>query len=269
MNTNYVINADVKQLLPLLKEKFHLTFTSPPYYNAREYSQYSSYEDYLDEMEYIFQLIHEHTLEGRFLIVNSSPVIEKREKRSMKSKRYPIPFDLNQRITKNGWEFIDDIIWVKPEASVKNRAGGFHQHRKPLGYKPNLVTEYLMVYRKETDKLIDWNMRQYDNDTIEQSKVKGRYETNNVWKISPVASPDHPAVFPLELAKKVIQYYSYKGDTIFDPFAGTGTTGMAAKELGRGYIMVEKDECYYNIMRNKQNNIFSDTKYLSIQDFMP
>jgi len=47
-----------------------------------------------------------------------------------------------------GWEFIDDIVWVKPEASVKNRNAGFLQHRKPLGYKPNAVSEMLMVYRK-------------------------------------------------------------------------------------------------------------------------
>ena len=48
-----------------------------------------------------------------------------------------------------GWEYIDDIIWLKPEASVKNRVGGFQQHRKPLGYKPNTVTEMIMVYRKK------------------------------------------------------------------------------------------------------------------------
>lgn len=59
-----------------------------------------------------------------------------------------------------GWEFIDDIVWEKPEYSVKNRIGGFQQHRKPLAYKPNSVTEYLMVYRKQTDKLIDWNIHQ-------------------------------------------------------------------------------------------------------------
>ena len=58
-----------------------------------------------------------------------------------------------------GWEFIDDIVWKKPETSVKNRNARFMQHRKPLAYKPNVVTEYVMVYRKETDRLIDWNIR--------------------------------------------------------------------------------------------------------------
>jgi len=53
----------------------------------------------------------------------------------------PIPFDLHTRRVENGWEFIDDIIWLKPETSVKNRNAGFLQHRKPLGYKPNPMTD--------------------------------------------------------------------------------------------------------------------------------
>ncbi|MGI8495595.1 MAG: hypothetical protein ACR2L1_09835 [Pyrinomonadaceae bacterium] len=71
---------------------------------------------------------------------------------------------MHHYLVEMGWEFIDDIIWLKPEYSVKNRVGGFHQHRKPLSYKPNSVTEYLMVYRKETTRLLDWNMRSYSQN---------------------------------------------------------------------------------------------------------
>ena len=99
----------------------------------------------------VFKETHRITKEGRFLIVNTSPVIVPRISRAHSSKRYPIPFDLHAILVKEGWEFIDDIIWEKPEYSVKNRVGGFQQHRKPLGYKPNTITEYLMVYRKQTD----------------------------------------------------------------------------------------------------------------------
>jgi DNA modification methylase len=109
-----------------------------------------------------------------------------------------------------GWEFIDDKIWLKPEASVKNRVAGFMQHRKPLAYKPNAVTEYLMVYRKKTDKLLDWNIKQYDWETVQDSKVPEGYESTNVWRIDPKFDKVHSAVFPVELCKRVIQYYSYK-----------------------------------------------------------
>lgn len=165
---NVVVNADVSDVLKLLpKESIHLTFTSPPYYNARDYSIYQSYEEYLDFLEEVFFEIERVTKEGRFLIVNTSPIIIPRVSRQHSSKRYPIPFDLHARLVNIGWEFIDDIVWEKPEFSVKNRIGGFQQHRKPLGYKPNAVTEYLMVYRKKTDKLLDWNIHQYSDDVVE------------------------------------------------------------------------------------------------------
>lgn len=159
---NVVVNADVLEALKHVPdESVHLTFTSPPYYNARDYSIYPSYEDYLSFLANVFKETHRITKEGRFLIVNTSPIIIPRVSRAHSSKRYPIPFDLHHYLVKMGWEFIDDIIWLKPEYSVKNRIGGFLQHRKPLAYKPNSITEYLMIYRKETTRLLDWNIRSY------------------------------------------------------------------------------------------------------------
>jgi DNA modification methylase len=150
-----------------------------------------------------------------------------------------------------GWEFIDDIIWEKPEASVKNRIGGFQQHKKPLGYKPNPVTEYVMVYRKATEKLLDWNIHQYDKDIIDDSKVVDNFETTNIWKIDPCFNKVHSAVFPVELCKKVIEYYSYKGDLVFDPFGGSGTVGKTAKMLGRYFFLTEKDKKYFSYIKEK------------------
>lgn len=229
---NVIVNGDVLDVLKhVLNESVHLTFTSPPYYNARDYSIYPSYQAYLEFLEEVFKETHRITKEGRFLVVNTSPIIIPRVSRSHSSKRYPIPFDLHPYLVKNGWEFIDDIIWQKPDYSVKNRIGGFMQHRKPLMYKPNAVTEYLMVYRKETTKLIDWNIRSYNKETTEASRVPDGYETTNVWKIDPCFDKVHSAVFPVELCKRVIQYYSFKGDLVFDPFGGSGTVGKTANYL--------------------------------------
>jgi len=100
-------------------------------------------------LENVFKEVHRVTKEGRFFVLNTSPIIIPRISRAHASKRYPIPYDIHPLLVKMGWEFIDDIIWVKPEASVKNRNAGFLQHRKPLGYKPNAVSEMLMVYRKK------------------------------------------------------------------------------------------------------------------------
>jgi len=239
---NVVVEGDTREIMQLLPDGcIHLTFTSPPYYNARDYSIYKSYQQYLDFLGEVFESVHRITKEGRFLLINTSPVIVSRFSRKHSSRRYPIPFDLHNIVSDLGWEFIDDIVWAKPEASVKNRNGGFQQHRKPLGYKPNMTTEYVMVYRKKSSRLIDWNMRQYPKSIVEESKVNEEFETTNLWHIDPMTDPVHSAVFPHELCDRVIKYYSYKGDLVFDPFAGSGTFGLAAKRLDRLFFLTEQE----------------------------
>jgi len=270
--SNVVVHGDVLEVLTDIdEESIHLTFTSPPYYNARDYSIYSSYEAYLNFLQNVFKETYRITKEGRFLIVNTSPVIVPRISRAHSSKRYPIPFDLHTILTKMGWDFIDDIVWEKPEYSVKNRIGGFQQHRKPLAYKPNSVTEYLMVYRKKTDKLLDWNIHQYDPNIVKESKVKDGFETTNIWKIHPKSDKVHSAIFPVELCQRVISYYSFKGDLVFDPFAGSGTLGRTAKALGRNFFLTEKELKYFEYMKSliDKNSLFGEnsTKFLTLEQF--
>ena len=242
---NVVVCADVQETLKVIPdESIHLTFTSPPYYNARDYTIYQSYEAYLDFLTSVFKETHRITKEGRFFVLNTSPVILPRISRAHSSKRYAIPYDIHPRLTEIGWEFIDDIVWTKPDYAAKNRNGGFFQHRKPLGYKANSVTENVMVYRKKTDKLIDWNIRQYDDETIAASKVTGDYEKTNLWHINPATDKVHPAVFPPELAARVVRFYSFKGDLVFDPFAGSGTVGRIALTHERHFLLCEKEAEY-------------------------
>lgn len=269
---NTVVHGDVRKILKSVPEdSIHLTFTSPPYYNARDYSIYSSYKDYLEFLNEVFKEVHRVTKEGRFLLINTSPIIIPRISRQHSSKRYPIPFDLHNYIVNAGWEYLDDIIWLKPETSVKNRIGGFLQHRKPLGYKPNTVTEMIMVYRKKTTKLLDWNIRQYPKEIVDKSKVSDGFETNNVWKIDPVYSKNHTAVFPIELCKKVIKYYSFEGDLVFDPFGGSGTFGRAAKALNRLFFLTELKDEYFEYMKStkKSSSSFDElkTKFLEYKEF--
>ena len=269
---NLIVNGNTKQILKnISEESIHLTFTSPPYYNARDYSIYQSYNQYLNFLEKIFKEVHRITKEGRFLILNTSPIIIPRVSRAHSSKRYPIPYDIHSKLINIGWEFIDDIIWIKPEASVKNRNAGFLQHRKPLAYKPNAITEHLMVYRKKTDKLIDWNIRQYSNEEVEKSKVNEKYETTNIWRIDPTFDKVHSAVFPLELCDRIIKYYSFVGDLVFDPFAGSGTLGRSALKLKRNFFLTEIKEEYFERMKqifNKNEvDLFNDTSEVRFMRF--
>jgi len=273
---NTIVQGDVQEVLKSIpNESIHLTFTSPPYYNARDYSIYQSYNEYLSFLEKVFKEVHRVTKEGRFFVLNTSPIIIPRISRAHSSKRYPIPYDIHPILIKMGWEFIDDIVWVKPEASVKNRNAGFLQHRKPLGYKPNAISEMIMVYRKKTDKLIDWNISQYNWDKVKKSKVADKYETTNVWHIAPSFDKVHSAVFPIELCNKVIKYYSFVDDLIFDPFAGSGTLGLAATNLNRHFFLTEKESKYINRMKeylNKNNSLFdlknNQPNFVDIKNFV-
>ena len=207
------------------------------------------------------------------MVVNTSPIIIPRVGRKYASKRYPIPYDIHPLLISMGWEFIDDIIWVKPEASAKNRNAGFLQHRKPLAYKPNSCSEMIMVYRKKTDKLIDWNIKQYPEDIVNESKIKGDYESSNVWKIDPVFDKTHSAVFPKELCNRIIKFYSFKNDLVFDPFAGSGTLGIAAIENGRRFLLAEKDGKYFERIKENMNSNgtlskASNIEFIKIKDLI-
>ena len=177
-----------------------LVFTSPPYFNARpEYACYDGYEQYLEKMRRVLSQCHRLLAEGRFLVVNSSPVIVQRLSRQGASRRLAVPFDLHAVITGIGFDFVDDIIWEKPAGagSATQRGIRFARDRQPLQYKPAPVTEYVLVYRKQTDQLIDWNLRNCrDQSRLEASLVDDGYEVTNVWEFPPVSDPEHPAVFP-------------------------------------------------------------------------
>ena len=249
-----------------------LVFTSPPYFNAKpecaEYVDYASYLEYLGE---VFDACHAVLAEGRFLIVNVSPVLVRRTSRSTASKRLPIPFDLHPILDGIGFEFIDDIIWRKPEGAGWHLGRGrrFAADRQPLQYKPVTVTEYVLVYRKKTDRLIDWNLRNHPNpDAVERSRILGEYDKTNVWDITPSNHSLHPAVFPDELVSRVLRYYSFEGDCVLDPFAGTGTVGRVANAMGRRFILIEKQREYYEVMRRELRQLslsqpvdFDDLQY--------
>ena len=102
-----------------------------------------------------------------------------------------------------------------------------------------------------------------------------KYETTNVWHIDPKFDKIHSAVFPLELCNRVIRYYSYIDDLIFDPFAGSGTVGRAAASLNRQFFLTEKEIRYVNRMKEsltKSVHLLNQDKveanFVSVQSFI-
>lgn len=253
---NTIALGDSEEILQTLAaESVNLIFTSPPYYNARpEYADYVTYEEYLLKLRKVIQATHRVLSEGRYFVINVSPVLLRRTSRNESSKRLAVPFDVHRLFIEEGFDFIDDIIWVKPEGAgwATSRGRRFAADRNPLQYKAVPVTEYVLVYRKHTKRLIDWNIRAHpDQQLVEESRIEDGYERTNVWEITPAHDKRHPAVFPLELAEKVIQYYSFKKDVVLDPFAGIGTVGKAATRLGRRFVLIEREREYVNIIREE------------------
>ena len=202
------------------------------------------------EMEKIFSEIERILKLSRMCAVNISPILIRRNKRSEQSHRIPLPFYFVPMMEKIGFEFLEDIIWKKPDGAAINRNGGFYRHRKPVAYKPNIVTEYILIFKKKADFLIDKILR---NNSI----VNSDYERTNVWEIQPETKIHHPAPYPEKLAENIVRYYSYEGETVFDPFMGSGTTAVACKYLNRHFIGFEINENYCKIAKARLRGVVS------------
>lgn len=251
---NTIVQGDSETTLAELPaESVDLVFTSPPYFNARpDYTEYAAYQEYLAKIGRVVAQCHRLLAEGRFFVINVSPVLLRRASRSQASRRIAVPFDLHGVITREGFDFVDDIIWEKPEGAgwATGRGRRFAADRNPLQYKAVPVTEYVLVYRKQTDKLIDWNIRNHpDPAAVAASRIDDGYERTNIWRITPTSSKDHPAVFPLELAEKVIRYYSFVDDVVLDPFAGSGTVGEASTKAQRRFLLAESEPRYVDVIK--------------------
>jgi DNA modification methylase len=253
-NTLLAGDAEVT-LKQLPAESVDLVFTSPPYFNARpDYAEYVDYEGYLEKIRRVIRECERVLHEGRFFVMNVAPVLLRRARRTESSRRIAVPFDMHRLFVEEGFDFIDDIIWEKPEGAgwATGRGRRFAADRNPLQYKAVPVTECVLVYRKRTSRLIDWHIRTHpDPDVVRRSKIEGDYERTNIWRIAPTSSRLHPAVFPVALAERVIRYYSFEQDVVLDPFAGIGTVGEAAASLDRRFVLAEIEAQYLEVIRER------------------
>lgn len=226
-----------------------LIVTSPPYYNAREYSQWKTYQDYLNFMGLFFDKAYDVLDEGRILAINTSAIIVPRKKRSERSQRYNIPADLHA-LSKKFW-FVEELIWAKPEGAACGRNRRFTEDKHPLQWKTNPNTERIYIYQKPTKQLNDKIIRSYPNEDVCLN-----IENGEIWNINPKKSKKHTAPFPNEIPNRLIQLYSWKGDIVYDPFGGEGTTADECEKLGRSCVISELNINYYEVIKEgREKNI--------------
>lgn len=260
------------ELLKQQGQRVHFTVTSPPYFNVKDYVNYTDYKEYLSTLTKVFTLVYELTHEGRMCAVNLSNILVQRPSRNGESRRIPLAFHFVPLMEEIGWKFIEDIVWTKPEGAAKNRNGGFFQHRQPVAYKPNVINEYIFIFQKPSAHLIDKIVRSYDATISEQSRVSNEYERTNVWKINPETKVNHPAPYPEQLAEQLIKYYSFVGDTVLDPFMGSGTSAVASVRWNRKVIGFELHKEYMDIAEERLKTTTKQPLHavtLQIDEYLP
>lgn len=258
-----IYKGDCREKLKELEDNsVHLTITSPPYFNAKEYKEKEdsvgfnkTYVDYLMKINEVIVELERVTVPGGAVIWNTSPVLDE-------GKRYMIPQDTHFLFIDNGFECRDDITWKKPDGAAKLRCGGWVQNKgRPFTWHPNIVDEKVMVYVKYGQR------SQGDFDDIKKYYPEIPKDLlTNIWNINPETSTTwHDAPFPEELVKRCILLFSYKGETVLDPFLGSGTTMKVARDLGRNSIGMELSEEYIKLAKEKlgfyQKSLFTKETY--------
>ncbi len=276
---NKIFAHSSEKMSELKDNSVALTVTSPPYWNAidydihandktkyyrtRSYSNgFSEYEEYLTWLERIFAEVLRVTKPGGFCSIVIGTVLHN-------GKHYPVPFDATNRMVKIGWEFHQDIVWHKCTAGVK-RAGVTIQKPYPGYYYPNIMTEYILIFRKPGNPIYkDVSQEEKDSSAYPINRLFTMDVANNIWHIAPVPPDylDHPCPFPEEIPYRLITLYSYKGDLILDPFAGSGQTLKVAKNLGRKYVGYEIIQRYVNLSEKRLGEPLSIREYQLVATF--
>ena len=253
----------LERLKEIGDDSVHLTVTSPPYFNAKEYNKEEDnvgnnncYYDYLESVRKIIKELYEITVPGGIVIWNTSPVIDN-------GKRHMIPLDTHTLFIEEGFSCRDRIMWVKPDGAAGIRCGGWVVNKgKPMTWHPNLVFEDVMVYLKPGERKQGEysNIKKYYPDGTPKDLL------TDIWKINPETQTRwHDAPYPEELVKRCVLLYSFTGDTVLDPFLGSGTTMKVAKEMGRNSIGIELSPEYIEKAKIKigfnQKGLFTQEEY--------
>lgn len=282
-DVDVIYHASCENLSALDDESVTLTVTSPPYWNAidydihekdsgkwyrtRKYSEgYKEYDGYLDWTDRIFRGVLQKTRPGGYCAIVIGTVL-------LNGRHYPVPFELAARLSRSGWDFHQDIIWHKVTGGVK-RAGVTIQKPYPGYFYPNIMTEYILILRKPGKAIYaGWPRSSLEKARIPINRIFTMDIANNVWHIAPVPPGhlDHPCPFPEEIPYRLIQLYSYPGDLVLDPFAGSGQTLKVAKHLARHFVGYETVKKYAEYAKRRLSEPLAvrQQQLLAVFDLVP
>jgi len=266
-----LINGDARDLSFLNNESIHLVVTSPPYWNLKRYNEnpdqlghVNDYESFLGELEKVWREVFRVLIPGGRLVCVVGDVCVSRRKFG-RHLVFPLHADICVLCRKIGFDNLNPIIWHK----IANASFEVENGSKFLGkpYEPNAIIkndmEFILMQRKPGG---------YRKPTEEQRRLSkiDKKDFNawfqQIWNITGASTRNHPAPFPLELASRLIRMFSFHGDTVLDPFCGTGTTMIAALRYGRNSIGIDIDPEYCRMaaryLKKESSNLFINTELI-------
>lgn len=265
-NTKHTIYTQDNKSVPQIEsDSVHLAVTSPPYFNAREYSTWDTVNDYLADMAKSFEEVFRVLKPGRKFCLNISDLPEKGESGV---RWIPLGPQLLIAALSVGFELVDRVIWFKTPMK------GFQYGSLPYPPSPLICDsmEYIYILRKPNKGKTSYehvSPLQKEASRL-QREIYAEY-TKQIWTLRRVRlkgnEAGHIAPFPYEIPERCVRLYSFVGETVLDPFAGSGTTAQAAIKNRRNSIMVEQEASYVKIMTKKLNETNEDDQLIQLRPF--
>ena len=240
---NKILCEDSRNLSFLPNNCVHMMITSPPYNACKEYDDDLNLGEYLELLKDVFQETYRVLVPGGRAVVNVA---------NLGRKPYiPLSSYVNEIMKEIGFLMRGEIIWDKSASAGSSCAWGSFQSASNPCLRD--IHEYILVFSKGNYKL----------PRSKEEKEKGRIDTienkefieytKSIWRFPTVSAKriGHPAPFPVELPRRLIELYSFKEDIIFDPFMGSGSTCVAAMNTGRKYLGIDINEEYCKLAENR------------------
>ena len=226
-----IVGDAIEVLARLPASSVHLAVTSPPYNVGIRYSGYAddrSQPTYLAWLKRVWQELYETLVPGGRLALNVAPT-------SIKDF-HPLHHDLSSGLRDLGFIMRTEIIWYKQTMGRRTAWGSW---RSPAN--PHIIPswEYVLVFSKR-----DWKLAG-DRSAIDITGEEFQRYSDGHWRIPPeTRRKGHPAPFPEELIRRLIKFYTYRGNVVLDMFGGTGTVAAVAKSLGRHFVHIDASREY-------------------------
>mgnify|MGYP000268296165 CR=1 FL=1 len=266
MSTNHkLIIGNCIDMPEIPDGSIHLVVTSPPYFNAPfDYKDlFKTYDQYLGVLKKMAKESFRVLAEGRIFVLNIDDML-------VNGDKFPIVADATKIFQEAGFRYRDRIIWKKPEGylRISRRSGVILQNPYPMYFYPDNLLESIIIFQKGkfNYKSIPEEIRKKSKVDTKEIQSKKWYMTlwdmNNVMP-NQVLEKDI-AAFPEELPYRAIKLFSYVGEVVLDPFAGSGTTMKMARQLGRNSIGIEIKKSLIPIIKEKVG--FNGQKTLNKND---